>query len=171
MGYCGRVGMGSSLFSCPLFVCAFGPINTLLIPGLPRVRLCRKILTHVTLDVRVCAWIACLLWLFITGADGIIYVVSYLPPGIEYYLFVGVVGMQGSNHSPDRIVKQNGAYTLGSGKLKTVGRTEKRLVLPDRFALIVKNSPARTDPARVCMGRVRIVEIKRPRLGSAWIFF
>ena len=70
--------------------------------------------------------------------------------------------MQGGNNAFNRVIEQDGADTDLHAELETVCRAEKRFVLADRFALVIKDHPAASDPAWI---GDRASFDQRPRLG------
>ena len=57
--------------------------------------------------------------------------------------------MECSNDAFDRIVEQNRTNTDSLIKLEVIVSAEKRLVSPGRLALVIKDKPAASYPAKV----------------------
>ena len=74
---------------------------------------------------------------------------TLLPARIEDHLFVGVIGMQCSNHALDRVMEEGRAHSNLVAKAEVVSVVEEWLVLSDRLSLVVEDGPATSDPARV----------------------
>ena len=77
------------------------------------------------------------------------------------------LGLQRGDDALDRVVKQDRADADAHVELEAVGGAEERLVLADRFALVVEHRPAAAHPARSYV-QARLYD-QGP--GSAWIFF
>src|SRR5262245_22233954 len=73
-----------------------------------------------------------------------------------------MIGVEFRDYSPDRIVKQHGAYARCSGEFESVRRAEERFVLANGFPFVIEDGPAAPDPTWI---DVRSVRRQRPRLG------
>ena len=91
---------------------------------------------------------------------GIVAIERRLLPGVEHNLLERMVGMQSGHDALDGIVKQHAADAPGLDAELRRG-AEERLVLPNRFALVVVDFRAGSDPSGIGYGRGRIVEIER----------
>ena len=78
----------------------------------------------------------------------VVHIPGRLAPGVEGYLLVGVVRVQGDHDPPHRIIQQCRTHPDAVGELEIVRGAEKRFVLADRLALVVEDSPATAYPAR-----------------------
>src|SRR2546421_12693838 len=73
--------------------------------------------------------------------------------------------MQDPDLPARRIVEDDVAHPHLGDELERARRTEERLILPNGFALVVEDRPARADPAR---GDVRAAFGQRSRLGLSF---
>src|SRR5690606_30591560 len=135
-------------------------VDSLRVPRLPRGfwrtgGLVLKVLSNVALDVRVGTGIASLvssreLWLALRPDNRVVHVEGCLLPGIDDDLLVGMIRMQRSDDTLDRIVEEHWADArirdLGLA-LVQMRRAEERLVLLDGLAFVVEDSAAGADPA------------------------
>ena len=89
-------------------------------------------------------------------------------PGIEDDFLIRVVGIDGCDHPPRRVITDDRADSDLDPELELVPArrklTEEGLILADRLALIVKDRPAGTHPTRV-YHRPAIDHWSRFRLG------
>ncbi len=73
-------------------------------------------------------------------------------PGVEHHLLVGVIRMEGGDHTAERVVEHHRADAGPHTELEARGGAEERLVPADRVALVVEHGPAGAHPARIRAG-------------------
>src|SRR6266478_1383245 len=79
----------------------------------------------------------------------VVYVIRRLLPRVEDHLLPCVIWVQCRDHALDRIVKEHGTHSDLDVELEVMRVGEERLVLADRFALVIKDRPTAADPTRI----------------------
>src|SRR5947209_16496253 len=85
------------------------------------------------------------------GQHRIVHVPGHLPPRIEDYLLISMVGVQGGDYALQRIIEKDRTHAHGFGELKAVRGTEEWFVFAHRLALVVEDRPAAAYPARLAV--------------------
>ena len=126
------VGVRDGLGGGSLFLRAKGAGGSLYAPG-RRIVSGRQALKKIS-DVGVSGWVV--------SRNRVIHIPRKLSPRIEYDLFVGMVGMDGGDGTPDRIVAEDRTDAHFNAELKLMPRgrklAEEWFVLAHRLPLLLK---------------------------------
>src|SRR5262249_48396823 len=77
-------------------------------------------------------------------------------PRVEAGLVPGVVGVEGADEPPERVIELCGADPSNPTDLHPVVRCEERLVLAHRLAFVVEDRPTTGDPPKLHIGTARL---------------
>src|SRR5215472_14880352 len=137
------VGMGGGLGGRGLLVWAHCTADTLRVPGGRTHRAGQR--SEKSSYIRISRWVRL--------KNCIVDIPRLQMPGIEYHLFISLIGINLCPHSFSRVIENNRAYTRRDPELKLVTLSgklaEERFILANRIALIIENGPAAPDPARI----------------------